>query len=348
MRNTKKIIEVILHVLFWVFVQYRFLYYSVLRPLCEHNLYKEFLSVAFLILIVYLNYFILIPRLFNKNKPFLFWLLALSSIVVSASGELVVIFPDIKARMFMAFETVSEFNKYIWNMFFTIILRNGSFVLFVFLLKLYQIKDHAYRLEKQVLELEEQRHRIEIEYQTSKIAPAYLLNTLSSLELMALEKNEELPLLVNKLSQVMDYYLGSSNKERVLFEEEVQFYNNYIDLELLRLSKPVLMSSIFQDIPNSLEIPPLLFEPLISKAMKYAKKDGDGFVKIEFRYMPSGVLQFICLNNRMQNSLYDKKEDGETVLRLRSRLELLYGDNFTLEKEINEDLYEMKLSIRLG
>jgi hypothetical protein len=347
MKNKKKVIDIMLHILFWAFVLYEFLYHSVLRPFCIAHPYKEFLSVLCIAAMVYLNYFILLPLLFRKNKQLLFWCLALLSVLGSAFGEGLLVYPDIESLMLPAFSSVEGFREYIQCIFFSIISRNSCFFLFALVLKLYKIKDHAYQLEKEKASIEGKRHQMEIRYHMSKIAPTYLLNTLNSLELIALNGDKDLPAFINRLSQIMDYYLGSSNKECVPLQEEIQFYNNYINLELLRFNEPILVSFISQGLPEDLEVPPLLFEPLIRNAIKYVRNDGKGFVKIEFKFISPDILIFNCKNNRILNSPCDRKEDGEVILRLRNRLDFLFGNNYKLEREMNGEIYRMLLSLKL-
>ncbi len=134
-KNKKNhIVAILLHLIFWTIVCLRFCNFSALRPLAFHT-WKELLSVGFIMGMVYLNYFISIPHLMSKNRIVLFWICAVASVAACTCAELLLVHSDMLSRM----QYVEKINRtLVWyDMTLQIFLRDASFFLFFFILKLY-------------------------------------------------------------------------------------------------------------------------------------------------------------------------------------------------------------------
>ena len=137
----RQIIEIILHLLFWIVVCILFCIFSFLRPMALVY-WKEIVSVLFIGGMVYLHYFVLIPRLLLREKKVLFWICALLLLVVTVSAEMLLVDSDIHKRAVW----IKDFTLYYVYSFFFLFLRDFSFFLCFLLLKLYHAK--AILLEK--------------------------------------------------------------------------------------------------------------------------------------------------------------------------------------------------------
>lgn len=147
------IIEVCLHAVFCILLTCFFIQNSFLRPSAINTTYKEVVAAFLLFAMLYLNYLILIPKLFFKRKFSLFSILALLSILVSGILEMILVFPNIK-HCAGSYLSTPMFKQYIIMVTALLILRNFGFFCCFFLLRvlkqtLLQNKQKEITLHKQ-------------------------------------------------------------------------------------------------------------------------------------------------------------------------------------------------------
>ena len=83
-------------------------------------------------------------------------------------------------------------------------------------------------------ELQKEKVNAQLKFLKSQIHPHFLFNTLNNLYLLTLEKREEAPEVVLKLSEMLDYMLYQCNEPTVTLVKEIELIKNYIELEQLR------------------------------------------------------------------------------------------------------------------
>ncbi|MDL2312456.1 LytTR family transcriptional regulator DNA-binding domain-containing protein [Bacteroidales bacterium OttesenSCG-928-B11] len=148
MKSRFPFLQLILHSAFWFVIFYFFTRNSFLRPLAIATPYKEYLSVLFVMIMIYVNYFYLIPKYFLSKKFKIFFPLAIGTIVVAVMSEFFLVKPNIY-QCASGYLPAEEFPKYYRILVMLLFFRNLCFLLFFFLLKLYQDLLEKYRLEKQ-------------------------------------------------------------------------------------------------------------------------------------------------------------------------------------------------------
>ena len=143
MPNRKQqILYITAHILFWIGVCICFCIFSFLRPLALHY-WKEIVTVLFIAGMVYLNYFVLIPRFLLKSKRVFFWICAIVLLIGTVAAEMLLVDADMHERMVWL---KGDFTSYYSTAPFLLFLRDASFFLFFLMLKLYRVK--AIVLEK--------------------------------------------------------------------------------------------------------------------------------------------------------------------------------------------------------
>ena len=121
-----------------------------LRPGAVTHLYKEVVSAMILLLIVYTNYLILLPKIFYRNYHLRYWFVSLLLVGLSGLAELSLVESDISLCVKNA---LSEefYRKYIHNVLFLITLRNGGFYLFFTILGQYRYTERNALKEKEAI-----------------------------------------------------------------------------------------------------------------------------------------------------------------------------------------------------
>ncbi|MDR2010233.1 MAG: LytTR family transcriptional regulator DNA-binding domain-containing protein [Bacteroidales bacterium] len=150
MKFKTNIIGIGLHILFWIVILYFFVNYSYLRPSSQELVYKEYLCVGLIIVMVYLNYLFLIPKFLQKGRLVIYWGLAILSIFAVTVGEYF-LFKSVVTKCYSGNLSGEQFNRFMGVQFFLYLTRITGFFLFFFVVKLYQDLSSKYIAESQAI-----------------------------------------------------------------------------------------------------------------------------------------------------------------------------------------------------
>ncbi len=199
---------------------------------------------------------------------------------------------------------------------------------------------------RSVLTIKNEMHKNEILHLQSQVNPHFFFNMLNNIY-GTIDKDSELAKqLVLQLSELMRYSIYEGNKQKVLLKDEVEFLQNYINLNSVRYQKTIDVKFEI-DIDNpKLEIMPLLLIILLENAFKHGveRLRENAFVNIQLK-AENGIMSFEIENNFDENDGY--KRDGLGISNLKRRLELVYPDNHKLEMNVSNSVYKAQLEIVL-
>ena len=125
------------------------------------------------------------------------------------------------------------------------------------------------KITNRLNEINTEKRNAEVSYLKAQINPHFLFNTLNSLYALTLQKSNEAPIAVLKLSGIMRYVVTESNREYVPLEKELNYIKDYIALQKLRLDPNVSLVFEIDGEPFGKAIAPLLLIPFIENAFKY-------------------------------------------------------------------------------
>lgn len=106
----------------------------------------------------------------------------------------------------------------------------------------------------------------------SQINPHFLFNALNTLYGTALqEKAERTGEGIQKLGDMMRFMLQENLQDKIALSRDIDYLNNYIDLQKLRTStsSQISMEAQIEDQPNMLQIAPMLLIPFVENAFKH-------------------------------------------------------------------------------
>ena len=199
--------------------------------------------------------------------------------------------------------------------------------------------------QKKFSELEKQSLEQQLEYLKYQINPHFFMNTLNNIHALVDIDPEKAKQTILELSKMMRFVLYEGNKQGVPLDREIAFLNNYITLMKLRYTDKVRISV---DTPSSLpnrEIPPLMFITFVENAFKHGVSyRQESFIDITLT-TDDDRLTFTCQNSRIPKE--EDKHGGVGLNNVRQRLNLIYGENYTLNIKDEEDSYTVTLTIPL-
>lgn len=187
----------------------------------------------------------------------------------------------------------------------------------------------------------------EVDFLRAQVNPHFLFNILNNLYALTLKKSEKAPDVVLKLSAMMEYMLYDSNDEKVLLAKELEYLQNYVELERLRFGGGAGISFSTDAVPDGLTIAPLLLLPLVENAFKHglSKQTEDGKLDINI-HLEESVLKTVVENSKPASADTQSK-GGIGLSNLRKRLELLYPGRHELIPEDHATTYKVMLTLEL-
>lgn len=185
-------------------------------------------------------------------------------------------------------------------------------------------------------ELLKNRLQEELKYLKQQISPHFLMNVLNNIHEMTEENIKEAQDMILELSYLMRYVLYESENDMTTLAAESRFIASYVALMKRRYVEGIVKVSL--DIHNksseNINIPPLLFISFIENAFKHGVSyNNETHIDIKLNE-ENGRIKFICDNTIPQKKPV-AKEGGVGLSNVRRRLDLLYGEDYSLC--INQD-----------
>lgn len=179
-----------------------------------------------------------------------------------------------------------------------------------------------------------------------KLDPHLLKNALNAIQSHAYQSYFAL----DKLSNVLDYILYESDTRFVSLKHEIAFAQNLIEINRLKVS-PLFDLHIRKKIDETAEnlpIAPLITINPIENAFKHADIQSEhSFISVIFEV--EGGKFMLSVSNKTQpgTSSPPREKGGLGDKAYKTRLDELYGENYTLETKTVGDVYRVRLEITL-
>ncbi|PJJ80269.1 sensor histidine kinase [Mucilaginibacter auburnensis] len=286
----------------------------------------------------YLNYLVLIPRFLNKKQYALYAATVLVIIIGYGFAKYGVglIFPnDVLMR--------SSHEPITFGSYFVSTLLSSS--IFIFLSVVLKFSIDWFLNERIQRDLENQRLTAELAFLKSQINPHFLFNSLNSIYSLAYQHSENTPGAILKLSEIMRYMLYESNDNKVALEKELQYLQNYIDLQKIRFGDKAFIDFKIQGEVGDQRIVPLLLIAFIENAFKHGvANDAASAIKLLINIEDSR-LYFYIKNKKHANNR--DAAGGIGLGNVKRRLDLLYPGKYNLEIRDEIDSYTCELSLVL-
>lgn len=206
------------------------------------------------------------------------------------------------------------------------------------------------RSEKLVEQLSKEKATAELRLLKAQIHPHFLFNTLNNLYTLTLEKSDEAPEVVERLSTMLDYLLYHCNTPRVPISKEVELIENYIQLEALRYGKRLDLTFSHRSDDEHATVAPLLLISPVENAFKHGASGNVESPAIAIKLaVEDGVLSFSVWNNKPVVPVKDETNytEGIGLANVQSQLKMIYPERHTLAITPEAEEYTVDLRIEL-
>jgi len=240
-------------------------------------------------------------------------------------------------------------NTFTWNIYLFIGFIVGAILLVVYLVvRLNRSERKKKVLENQFKELETKLDNIQLETIESKLNPHLFKNILNSIQAHAYQTY----FAIDKLANVLDYILYDSHKKYVTPKEEIDFAMSLIEINKIKLSplfELKIKLKIHENEPlyTQTVMAPLVSIELIENAFKHADlQSSDAFISVTFSFIDS-VFSLTVANKISAKTPMKKDHSGIGEKSMEQRLRIIYGENYKLEKFVEDNCYIAHLKINL-
>jgi sensor histidine kinase YesM len=242
----------------------------------------------------------------------------------------------------------SKDNQLLMGWYFTMnFIINGPPVICAMFLTLKMLKTWYIKMEEKQA-LVKENAQAELQLLKAQVHPHFLFNTLNNIYSFTLVQSPDGGGLVLKLSDTLRYMIYDCEADSVPLEKEVQLMRNYLGLEKVRYGNRLLLEVDINGNYENKMIAPLLMIPFIENSFKHGASvmRGRQWIKLQLT-IQEGWLYFYISNSKPVQPVVQKGKEGIGLLNVQKRLLLLYPGKHSLEIESTDDIYTVRLMIKL-
>ncbi len=334
----KKSHVVYIHLAFWtMFVVVPMLIFRI-DDFHREGEIRHFLEQTIInVLVFYLTYWVLIPRMMKRKKPVelvfiaLGWIVLLATIRTSLLYYYREVLTPLEGRPY-------RFDRQIFRDLFGTIMFTLYSILLYFSIEWF--KERQYRFE-----LAREKQKSEIDLLKSQMNPHFLMNTLNNLYSLVYQGSSKASDAVLKLSDIMRYMLYDTKADKVPLENEIKYLRSFIELQMLRFKNQELVKFDTSGDVSGRMVAPMLFIPFVENAFKHGNKNLPGMGISILLKVETGKLIFEVDNLKVQGEIQKDKESGIGLENVQKRLGIQYPEKHVLKIEQGKERFHVYLEI---
>ncbi len=198
-------------------------------------------------------------------------------------------------------------------------------------------------------ELTSRQTQTELVQLREQLNPHFLFNTLNNIDNLVLHDPAKASEALIQLSDILRYSIYETSANLVSLDKELEYLDNYIELQRIRISQPDFVVVSRTGSSNGLLIAPMLMIPLVENAFKHCYRQGQ-VPGIRISISIEGN-QF---NFKTENSIQpdQKAQVGKTggigIQNVKRRLDLQYQGKYRFEHQARNNIYYSHLYLDLS
>ncbi len=188
---------------------------------------------------------------------------------------------------------------------------------------------------------------MELRYLKAQINPHFLFNALNNIYALVYTEDKNAPESILKLSEMLRYVTDDCQAEYISLQKEINYIDNYIDFQLMRLeNKPnVVFDKKIENV--GMLFPPMIFQPIVENCFKYARLaiDRQGFIRISIEQTTNSLIFTTENSIASKSNINATKRDGVGLINVKKRLELAFGDRYSLVTKNDDHIFITQIKV---
>lgn len=222
-----------------------------------------------------------------------------------------------------------------------------SVMLFVMLWALglaIRISQNWYQIERRAIRAEADKAQAELMSLKAQINPHFLFNTLNTIYTMVKLNHPSGAESIMKLSNIMRYVSDEVMDDFVPLEDEIECIRQYIELQRLRLNKKTTVQFTVEGELALSRIPPLIMMTFVENIFKHGLSNHEtSLIEIQVVTNSDGI-SFFSRNKKFNNASLTTRT-GIGLENIRKRLNYLYPGRHQLDIQSIDGYFTVNLKI---
>lgn len=188
--------------------------------------------------------------------------------------------------------------------------------------------------ELRASQLETRLAQAQLDALRMQLHPHFLFNTLNSISVLMSEDVTAARRMLTRLSDLLRASLDNAATHEVSLREELEFLNNYLDIEQTRFHDRLTVRMNVEPAALSASVPYLILQPLVENAIRHgiAPRAEKGLIDISAVRDNGRVQLKVCDNGRGLGSHGGRElVKGIGLSNTQARLQQLYGSDHSFE-----------------
>lgn len=205
-------------------------------------------------------------------------------------------------------------------------------------------------MNSQMIANEAERKHLASELQVLKaqLNPHFLFNTFNNLYVLALQKSDQTPAVISKMSDLFHYVLYECNSIEVPLSKEIKLITDYIQLEELRYSERLSITFEKDIDQEDCLIPPMMLYTFVENCFKHGCSNDPGLPWINLKIkVRDDKFEFEASNSTPPaDRAHNGSSGGVGLSNIKRRLELIYPKSHQLILKKEDCKFFVRLQIQ--
>lgn len=300
------------------------------------DIYLDFISFTWFIIPVYLNMYVVVPKLLFKG-----YLITYVAVVAAFTVLNFLCLMWLDKQYFQQYQIVAtKVPANLWQPFIGFLLLFSIIMAASAAIKLFQ---QWLRDANKMAEMEQLSLRHELSQLKSQVNPHFLFNTLNNLQVLIEQEPKKAVSVVSDLTRLLRYQLYDGARQEVPLQSDLNFLKDFLALEKIRRDN-FSYEIVITGAVNMIFIPHFLFIAFVENAVKHSYDPYDSSYVAISCSIENGKLNFNCKNS-LPSVTYKQDSGGIGLANITRRLELLYAGQHRLQKSSSKTEYIINLEI---
>lgn len=207
-----------------------------------------------------------------------------------------------------------------------------------------------YKSDRLTEQLVREKMATELKFLKAQINPHFLFNSINTVFHLIDQDAEESKRVLAKFSDILRYHLYQSADEMVPLNTEIDHMRNYLEMEELRRGDILEVDLKVADDIGYVEIAPLILLSFIENAFKHVSTSlqDKNWINVAISNR-DGWLVLVIENTVDQAPKKAKHESvgGIGIANIRKRLEVIYGEDYSMSIADNQKTFRVELKIKI-
>lgn len=192
--------------------------------------------------------------------------------------------------------------------------------------------------------IEKEKLDSELQLLRSQFNPHFIFNAINTIYFQIEHENSAAKQILPQFKNMMTYLIQRCNHEMVPFEKEIEYIQNFTNIQLIRKGDDVKTNFEYSFDSTEYVISPFLLQPFIENAFKYIS--GNMELAIRLRIV-NGNLHY-TVKNSVDPAFYGMNtKKGVGLKNLKKRLQLIYPDRHFMQSNTKKDCFVAEMQLKL-